>query len=766
MALATRTLTSNTVTMNDSTTVTVSPVGMQEDDWLIFHLSSTSGSAWSGFRAVHSVISGGQVRLHAADEWHHISQFGIATSTWKKKCQAGEAGTFYSFKVGSMSRRITLTVRAYSGGDFYDIVDVLGASAEITAQSLGIPSVTPTDTDRWHLLFESSHSASGGSVTFTQPGSYTERHDYASSSGTATNICTGWSERVLSSAAATGVQTFTISGGVNREMIGQSVLLKAAPPPDDPEDPDPPPPPPPPDPDPEPAEDYEFKVDWNADGDYDDTGEDITTRVLTRSPTTISYGRDQARALSPIGPGEAELELDNRTRDYSPENTSSPLNGLVLPGRPMRIRAGFGGVTYDLFAGILDDFHVLPDLASRSIGLTCVDAITQLRGIDISTGVHRGIRTGEAIGLVLDAAGWPADLRDLDTGATCIPFWWEEGTDALSAIEQLVDSEGPPAMVTADGRGRVVFRDRHHRLIREASMSSQATFRDEGGEPLFSDLVYHHGWRDIANSVTQSDPERAIAPVAEDVWTSYRTNDLAAGETLPITVELTEPAVSAITPVVGTDFTLRTGAAPTVTLSRTSGASITLFLTAAAGSSCTIEALKLRAYPVFVARTLQVHAEDSVSIAAYGRRSFPLEAPWASLEDARAIVKIVLAHRAERLPIADLKIVAAPWPNERRTQVLTRDLSDKVSIIDSETGIDDSFYIERIRHTISGGGVVHEAELGCEKAAGQVANAFRFDTAGLGFGDGTFAREGFDEADLIFRFDMEGRGFNDGQLAH
>lgn len=85
---------------------------------------------------------------------------------------------------------------------------------------------------------------------------------------------------------------------------------------------------------------YNVAIDWTGDQDFADAGEDVSARVLDRGTTlTIRYGRDQARAFSPLAPGRAQFELDNRSRDYSPENTSSPLYGLVLPGRAVRIQA-------------------------------------------------------------------------------------------------------------------------------------------------------------------------------------------------------------------------------------------------------------------------------------------------------------------------------------------------------------------------------------------------------------------------------------------
>jgi hypothetical protein len=88
---------------------------------------------------------------------------------------------------------------------------------------------------------------------------------------------------------------------------------------------------------------YRLLVDWRNNGFADSADDDVTSRTLDqRTPLNVRYGRDQSRQLSPTVPGEMQFELDNRSRDYSPDNTSSPLNGFVSPGRKVRLEATTG----------------------------------------------------------------------------------------------------------------------------------------------------------------------------------------------------------------------------------------------------------------------------------------------------------------------------------------------------------------------------------------------------------------------------------------
>jgi hypothetical protein len=494
-------------------------------------------------------------------------------------------------------------------------------------------------------------------------------------------------------------------------------------------------------------------------------GADITARVQSREPVTISYGRDQYRSLSPAGPAEASLLLDNRSRDYTPENATSPLAGYVLPNRGLLVEATWGGKAHTLFRGATDAFTVMPGREDRSVQVTVVDALAAFRGEVISTDLHVGIRTGQAVHAILDAVGWPAHARDVDAGATAIRFWWEEQTDAGAALDRVVRSEGPPATVFVSASGEFIFRDRHHRLIRDASVTSQATI-SATSEPAFSaPLVYDQGWRDIVNSVTLSVDDRSPAAELEAVWTSDATHLLASGETRTIRAELSDPVIGAVVPEPGVDYQLRSGDV-TVSLSRTSGASITLFVTASGAGPAVLDTMQLRAYPVTVRSTTQVHAEDSTSIGRYGRRSYTQEAPWACPADAEAIAETILAHYAERLPIVSFRMVSSESKPARLAQQLERDLSDRVTVVDPETGLDGPLFIDRIEHTISQAGRVVESTFGCEKAFVPAGNLLRFDVAGRGFDDGVFAERGVSEASTVFRFDVAGRGLDDGVLAY
>lgn len=481
------------------------------------------------------------------------------------------------------------------------------------------------------------------------------------------------------------------------------------------------------------------------------------------SEISISYGRDQDRQLNPAAVGNAAFTVINTDRKYSPENQDSPLSNDLDPARDTKIEATWNGNLYPLFRGKIDDYNMKVDFSDRTVDFTFLDGMSLLQGVQLSTAVYTSQRTGALIDTILDLAGWTGG-RDIDLGATVVPFWWVEGTDALSAIQDLVKSEGPPSVAYQAPDGTFVFRDRHHRLLRTESLASQGTFASAemvcdaepaGGLGFTKPFVYAHGWRDIVNKVVFEVSERTPSGSLSDVWTSDDTITLGVGQSTEIQISTNDPFTDAVTPVAGTDFTLLGAGTLNVVLDRTSGQSAKISLLAV-GGAVTVSGLKLRAKPIPVVRTVKVERSDTGSMSRHGERNYPETAPWANANDADAIAGMILLHYSSRRPTVQLRIVTSDPAHF--LQVLLRTVSDRIHITNAEAGLDDDFFVERVTHTIqrinqTGKPPVHAVVLGCEKDLETVANPFTFDKRGAGFDDGVFDPVKADNPSTVFIFD-------------
>lgn len=520
---------------------------------------------------------------------------------------------------------------------------------------------------------------------------------------------------------------------------------------------------------------YKTAIDWAGNGTFTDPGDDITDDQLSGG-ISITYGRDQTRQLNPAAAGSMALNVINVSRKYTPENASSILFGNLDPARNAQSKVTFQGQTTYLFTGRIDDFDVKVQRGDRSVSFSFLDSLALLQGIKLSTPLYQTVRTGTVINLILDAAGWTGP-RDIDYGSTIIPFWWIEGVDAFSAIQDIVKSEGPPAIAYQAPDGTFVFRDRHHRLLRSASVNSQALFAAprlmDCTAPAVTGLhftddqfVYSNGWKDIVNSVSFDVDIRQPDLALSAVWSSTDTISLSNGESRVVNITTSDPFMNAVTPLVGTDFTLSGAGSLTVLLDRTSGASATITITAV-GGSVQVLSMQLRAQSVPVASTVKVTLQDGVSIGEHGEKTYPDAAPWAGVNDAYALATLIVQHYAERLPTVQLRVVSenpVHWQ-----QVVGRTIGDRITIQYDEMGMNADFFIESVAHTVeriwTDRAPVHSAVFGCEKCPDSApSNPFTFDKRGAGFDQGVFDPVASDDPDTIWIWDDPIQGTFDGGL--
>jgi len=279
---------------------------------------------------------------------------------------------------------------------------------------------------------------------------------------------------------------------------------------------------------------------------------------------------------------------------------------------------------------------------------------------------------------------------------------------------------------------------------------------------------YSHGWRDIVNSASFDVEERRPDNARSVVWQSDDSISLAIGQSATVQAKASDPFMDALDLVLGTDIVFTGPGTIVSTISRHSGQSTTITVLAV-GGAVDISHLQLRARSVPVVRTVKVSADDATSIQRHGLRSYPDDVPWANQHDAYGIALLLLAHYAQRRPTVQLRIVSSD--DEHMMQILTRTISDLISIAHAELGLSADFHIESIEHSIermpgeeeavSGCEIrVHHVTLGCERtgAMSVPANPFTFDVPGLGFDDGVFDPTAADNPDTVFIFDHPTQG--------
>ncbi|MDX3101761.1 hypothetical protein [Nonomuraea angiospora] len=211
------------------------------------------------------------------------------------------------------------------------------------------------------------------------------------------------------------------------------------------------------------------------------------TNVTLSGKRGITTRRGSSRIESPViryDAGTATCYVNNTDRRFDPTNVDGPhgtgARSKVTAMKPIRFRATWNAVTYDLWRGFVDQWDVdhVADVYSE-VTVTATDGFKVLRNKrrPAVTPVGAGETTGARVTRILDSAGWPAADRVIATGNSTLQATDLEG-DALAELQAAVESEIGELYV--DAAGRVVFRGRQAILTDSRSNTVQATFGTAG----------------------------------------------------------------------------------------------------------------------------------------------------------------------------------------------------------------------------------------------------------------------------------------------
>lgn len=98
--------------------------------------------------------------------------------------------------------------------------------------------------------------------------------------------------------------------------------------------------------------------------------------------------RGRQRSTEQFATGSASVVFDNRDARFDPLNTTGPYasGGVtgVVPMRPIRISAAYGGTTYRLFTGFIDSwtFDYSAGLSDATATVACSDGLKLLSSTD------------------------------------------------------------------------------------------------------------------------------------------------------------------------------------------------------------------------------------------------------------------------------------------------------------------------------------------------------------------------------------------------
>lgn len=506
----------------------------------------------------------------------------------------------------------------------------------------------------------------------------------------------------------------------------------------------------------------EVHISWDGTGAFDGDHDNVTNDVAATPGITIDEGRNGARSLNPPKISATTVNLLNSEGTYSQERADSPVYQRVLPGRPLEVTVQHGADRlyradelyradlpyrgksfYTLASTTIDDISQSTGIGNQVVTLSTLGVEQLLVGTTVSIPLMVAPRVDEVFTAYLDAVGWPADKRVIAVSDTTLLYYFAEERQPWPAMLELLAAEGPGSFYVRAGVFH--FENRNYRATADRSITSQATFFDrvEGvsigyrddvlyrGDRLyrgttsglfFTALSYDPGFRNIYNRATYSTKRRALGSL-EAIWSYGSDITLSASQTRTIIAKPTNPFQEAVTPTLTTDYTV-SGGTVTVTMSASSGLVAYITITATSGTP-TVSGLQLRARSLTVAsETIVTNTVDaSASIAKYSPipgadipRVLSLSG-WPEIDPvvAEAVCDAWINRYMVQRPQLTIQLRNAD--GDHLTKMLELGVSDRIRLVEENTGLSADVWIESKQLRIAGaGGRTVTATLGCEKS--------------------------------------------------
>ena len=218
---------------------------------------------------------------------------------------------------------------------------------------------------------------------------------------------------------------------------------------------------------------------------------------------TINTNRGRQLSAEQFNTGTAIIRILVQYGNFTPQNPASPYYNYLSPMRKIAITATYSGVTYPIFAGYITSYNTSTPKFTGDIVYTTISAVDGFRLFQNAqffsvTGSAAGQTTGTRVTKILDTIGWPASMRDIDTGLTTVQDDPATQRTALQALQTVATTEYGAIYMGADGK--VVFQDR---TVTTASVAgTPKVFADDGTGIGYFDVKWVFDDTQIYNKAT------------------------------------------------------------------------------------------------------------------------------------------------------------------------------------------------------------------------------------------------------------------------
>ena len=222
---------------------------------------------------------------------------------------------------------------------------------------------------------------------------------------------------------------------------------------------------------------------------------DVSNQILK-----ASVRRAYNRLSDSFQGGRAAILIADQNGDFNPSNNLSPYYPNVLPMRKIQLSATYNGNTYFLGSFYIQAWkYTSPkDGEIGYVSLDCVDGFQLLNLTSVGTIADSGEQlSGTRINKILDAASFPASMRNIDAGDSLMQA--DLGTanrSALSACQLIEQSELGAFYFDQFGFARFISRNNSVK----AQGAASTLFADDGTGITYDQVTYDFSDTGLINS--------------------------------------------------------------------------------------------------------------------------------------------------------------------------------------------------------------------------------------------------------------------------
>lgn len=470
---------------------------------------------------------------------------------------------------------------------------------------------------------------------------------------------------------------------------------------------------------------WQLLIDWNDDLDFSDANEDITGDVV--GTLTWELGMRPFEHIS--DENVLRITVYNGDKKYSPENTSSPLTGMLLPNLLVQLKYD----TVVMWQGLTQDIRPAPLLfGERTAVIECVGIKSQLQDFEIYTSLYRNVTADVVIADIISQVahlpvtgtfwmigvpgfselgqttylGEVADYAVLDVGVHEFAYVGdntqgeERSMSAWALIQNLMETERGHFFLGRDGR--VVFWNRHH-LINDTTVD--LTIDNEADEINYATPI-----ADLANFIeVQAFPRDESENTDDLLWQLNQVLQIAPGETR----ELLAAYVDASGLALGGDdqallATFSQGSASVIAEHLGQRSEITL--TNNGASAARLSNLQVQGRQITSRYPAVMRAKDDASIGLYGKRPLKLNLRLLdNIVDAQNIADWELLKRNSVAGRAESVLVESQISAATDDQI-AKGMGDLLRLIDDQLQHDRNYHIIGERHSLEVGDGILQTE--------------------------------------------------------